>query len=355
MITTRNLIRHLPATTVFQKRWNSGDKKIKGVMEESGFLYQSPSEKLKTLAMHSRETYQDAGINAKRLETCELLFQKRLAQSAPHMPIKPSLISENPTSEFWHRHHKVHAPFKDRTVECFHTDKEHAVQNLSNLFKEGKLCIETPNAYIITHGCDNNDAGLKVRLNLEELSVKTHGIALDISLHALSMSRGLDTLVNDVMPTFSKSDIVFHDLYSENSNIHFPSNFQKLALAFRLTAISPIQTIVSLTKKIISSSDFSIIAFLSDDALTISSIIERGYKKKRGSANLSENLVLPYYQANQGSTLGVWDAGNIYKLVDLCDGKIITMDSVRASDDHNNPINVVYVIVENINTVERKR
>lgn len=318
-----------------------------------GFKDLKDKDKLEKLKESAIEVYQASGVEIQdTVEKTEMVYQRFLVEQPKPLPIYPSEISKDKTTVYWHNYHKVGAPFKQATTNLKHEDKEVALDMLFQLQSEGRIKIDQEVVLLIINGCDNNEAGIKMRLRLEEKGVKTQVVATDVSLDALSKSRGLDHFINKRLPNIPESTIVLHDFFLEGSDTNIDSEHQKIALPFRLTAIAPQDKVKEAVKKVISSSDICILHFLEDKELTQKTLERRRFQAHRKTLEI-EGLEIPYYESKKGNTICVWNREKVSKVIELSGGAVLEIKAVETHDDEDNSINMIVVVVENQKSKEK--
>src|SRR3990167_9145328 len=294
---------------------------------------------------------------AKNIEEGEEIFQALIEILPPPLGIpkaSPGVISlDDFTVQFWSslNHHTVRAPFKQHTSQSIHIDKDKALDMLSKLIEERKIKLQD-DILILAKGCDNNEAAVKLRLFIAiELKKRTYMIATDINYNALCMTRGLDLLVQENLakmnePSFPPANIIARDTLNREDPLIIKNMIgQKIALLFRLTAITPLQKIKDLISDVIKNNDICVMHFFEDASLTIDAFNTRRYHN-RVEEEIDGVQISYYLTNNKKMNLIVWKQDALAKFIDKQQGRILKMSQINANNDHGEGSSFFVCIVE---------
>ena len=319
------------------------------------FLHSEDFLKLKCLEAYSWKEYKINNIQEKTIEKAEQKFQVLLAADPSLLSIRsatPGTFSPKSTSIFWssERHHTVRAPFKQGSVKSKHEDKDEALDMLSKLIGKGTIKLQD-DVILLAKGCDNNEAAVKLRLYMAiELKKRTHMIATDVNFNALSRARGLDLLVqeklfNHTNISFPLSNIIVRDMFNHDDPLIIKGQIgQRIAMPFRLTALTPLEKLEKQITALINKNDICVMHFFEDTSSTTKALTNEYKYSKRSQLNKG-NTEISYCHGN-GLDISIWKQDVLRTFIHQQGGHVLEMKQVITESDTGAKINLLICIVE---------
>jgi hypothetical protein len=185
-------------------------------------------------------------------------------------------------------------------------------------------------------------------------------VATDINLKALSIARGLESLVQQQRikqgkTPFIPSDFVVHDAFNKEEPLHISETLRKLqsiGLVFRLSIVAPNLTISNVTgiedftRSLIKNNDVCVMHFLQNSTETFTTL-KKHYRYSDPVERKLQGVSVLYSKGNINNFgLYTWNKEKLEEFISASGGSTLFLDSTEGVDDLGGKIKVLTSIVE---------
>lgn len=268
----------------------------------------------------------------------------------------PGLFSTDldSTSIFWssEKHHTVRAPYIKGTTQSKHRDKDLSLEMLHNLIENKKFYL-ADKLTLIVEGCDNNEAAAKFFTYLiASFKKEVNMVCTDVNFNALARCRGLDVFIQQQLfrhigRNLTHSDIIVRDSFNDKDVLTFKHNIrQRIAMPFRLTAISPVEKLPKYINRLIRENDLCLMHFFQDNQITSKTLTDKYKYSERSHANTNDLGTDITYCYGNGLKISIWRQDTLLAFIKKVGGEVLDMQEITTESDSGNEVSLWLCVVQ---------